>query len=145
MTFYRYRAERGKKKLGKDNINMRWPSGKTLTQRSGSAWFDPRQSQTKDFKLRGVGARRSGLQIRLYLLLLQHKNMYTRISIGEGPRPVDDLEVFNPDLFVRSTGGDRGGDVSLGFWSTDSQSDCDTGHTRHHKTIPVTAKTTRDF
>ncbi|GFS16371.1 hypothetical protein ElyMa_003212400 [Elysia marginata] len=28
-----------------------WPSGKTLAQRSGGAWFDPRPSQTKDFKI----------------------------------------------------------------------------------------------
>ncbi|GFR60253.1 sarcolemmal membrane-associated protein-like [Elysia marginata] len=28
-----------------------WPSGKTLAQRSGGAWFEPRPSQTKDFKV----------------------------------------------------------------------------------------------
>ncbi|GFR57960.1 calcium-activated chloride channel regulator 1 [Elysia marginata] len=27
-----------------------WPSGKTLAQRSGGAGFDPRPSQTRDFK-----------------------------------------------------------------------------------------------
>ncbi|GFS17044.1 hypothetical protein ElyMa_004971400 [Elysia marginata] len=32
-----------------------WPSGKTLAQRSGGAWFDSRPSQTKDFK-RGISS-----------------------------------------------------------------------------------------
>ncbi|GFR66774.1 hypothetical protein ElyMa_005567400 [Elysia marginata] len=28
-----------------------WPCGKALAQRLGDAWFDPRPSQTKDFKI----------------------------------------------------------------------------------------------
>ncbi|GFR62814.1 hypothetical protein ElyMa_005466700 [Elysia marginata] len=33
------------------SIPALWLSGKALAQRSGGAWFDPRPSQTKDFKI----------------------------------------------------------------------------------------------
>ncbi|GFR91298.1 hypothetical protein ElyMa_004324300 [Elysia marginata] len=46
---------RGVWKSGGGNVigeyDRLWPGGKTLAQRSVRAWFDPRPSQTKDFKI----------------------------------------------------------------------------------------------
>ncbi|GFR88596.1 hypothetical protein ElyMa_000774100 [Elysia marginata] len=67
-----------------------WPSNETLAQRSGGAWFNPRPSQTKDFKIginRALGygvattSARIGGMLAPFLINLKTRLVLTYVTI----------------------------------------------------------------